>query len=548
MIDVLGYIQKKGWAYKEVVGNEIVIKDCPECSDSRWHFYISKDEGLCHCKKCDFSCNLYQLQEKLGDLPVSKIQRYLGTEKTKPIENYEQYERNLSLSIEGQNYLESRGYTEETIKHFRLGFDDGWITIPHFQGGKVLNIKFRKISPKTFKRVVGKPSILFNLDGIDFEKPSVLLVESETDAIAAWQMGVKNVLALTTGATTCLPEWIEILKQFKKTFILLNSDEAGRRGSYKIAEKIGFAKCWNMVLPVKDVNDFLLKYSAKDFLRQFAKTKRFQLKEIISIGESFDKMREWAQNKDQFQGTPTGIESLDSLIGGLKEEELIILSGDSGIGKTTLALNLLLNALFQNKRCLAFLLEGKLYWWISRLLTMHLDKPYDTITTEEWGKTKSEFRDFPLYFFSGSQAELTPQKLIQIVEACIKLYDIDFLVLDNLGKIVPVGDEYVARTSRTVSTLKNLAVDLKIPILLICHIRKPAWARKVIRPTMHDLKSSSTIYQDADLILMLMKEDDSLSLEVQKNRTGECGKVNLNFETSTGKICEKSFVTSAEEK
>ena len=534
------YLEKKGWEFKRTATNQFQIKECPFCHDTRFHFYMN-EEGLFYCFKCKSRGNFRQLQISLGDLDKFKsIKDFFSKEKTasKVLEDYSKFEENLWLSSEGLSYLKlKRGFEEETIKHFRLGLDNGWITIPHIQNGKVVNIKYRKIEKKEFKRVPGAPSILFNIDGLDFKKPSVLLVESETDAIAAWQMGLKNVVALTGGAGYFNPEWTKTLQRFKKIFICLNSDEAGQKGAYKIAEILGFKKCLNVVLPTKDVNDFLLERSASEFLKEFRKAKRFKMQEVRPLRDYWKEFQSWLTDEKQLKGIPTGFKQLDKIIGGLKQEDLIILSGEAGVGKTTFSLNLLLNFLQQGKRSLAFLLEGKLPWWILRLMTAK-ERLNIREVKKKFRELSKEFCSYELYFYSGLVSEISPNELTQLAEAAIKFYDIDFLLIDNLQKILLPGENYTPETAKIIAQLKNLAVDAKIPILLICHLRKPDIKTKRRKPTMYDLKSSSTIYQDADMVWMLWEKGKILNLEILKNRTGATGRVKLIFDKELGKFSE----------
>jgi replicative DNA helicase len=96
-------------------------------------------------------------------------------------------------------------------------------------------------------------------------------------------------------------------------------------------------------------------------------------------------------------------------------------------------------------------------------------------------------------------------------------------MIDNLQKFVRGTDNIPQKTAEAVSVLKDLAVDLKIPILLISHITKrPTGSTQAI--SMHDAKSSSTIYQDADMVLVInVKQDKSYEFIVDKNRMGEGG-------------------------
>jgi len=546
MSQVWKYLQEKGWRYKVASGGqEFQLKTCPLCQDKKWHFYINKNNGVWHCFKCGEKGNLYQLKSRFGDLKnIKSVKDYFSDkekEKTTELTEYKQYVKNLTKDRKAQKYLTNeRGYEIKTIKYFHLGCTkDGWITIPHFREGKIVNIKFRKIEPKKFKRVNGAPTILFNQDNLDFEKPSILLVESETDAIAAWQMGVKNVCSLTAGAGHLKPEWLPIFQKFKKVFICLDSDDPGQKGAYSIAEKIGFQKCFNIILPTKDANDFLLERDQSDFIKEFRNARIFKMQEIKPLGDYMEDFKKWVHNDQEVKGISTGFAQLDDKIGGFKNEDLIIMSGVSGIGKTTISLNLLLNLLKQKRKSLAFLLEGKLSWWISRLMTAHTKKNFVELkNSDDFDEIVEKFSKFPLYFYSGYLSEISPDNLVELAEAAIKLYDIDFLLIDNLQKILIPGKYYTTETAKVISKLKNLAIDAKIPILLICHLRKPDKDSNRKKPQLYDLKSSSNIYQDADMVLILWEWKGKIQLDVLKNRTGPTGKVEMEFNKDIGKFKE----------
>lgn len=529
-INVIKYLKEKNWEYKETVNNEIMIKVCPFCNDDRNKFYISSENGLWQCKVCEETGNFYQLKAKMGDLKEIVSMKEITSHKYQPLDiNFiDEFVENLNKDEKAYEYLLKRGFTKETIEFFKLGIEDGeWITIPHFKDKQLWNIKKRNYIKKAFKRITGQPSILFNIDNIDLTKKSVLIVEGETDCIASWQMGVKNVVALTTGAGTFSPEWLEWTKQFKTVYICLNNDTAGQKGAYKIAEKIGLKKCKNIILPTNDINDYLLEKTSEEFIKEFNNSKIFTIQDISSIAEYVNNLDEWYATDGSMSGLELPLPKLNNYLKGFKAEDLIILTGDSGVGKTTFTLNLLHHFLKNEKRCLGFFLEGKISYYILRMMSMESKIIVDDLNTStEWENLKKKFLDYQMYFYSGPQLGLDTQKLSELLMTAVKLYDIDFVVIDNLNVFVK-DDRYVVQNiSQAVSTLKDLANDLKIPILLIAHIRKIEGKRKI---TKDDVKSSSTIYQIPDTFLILQnnkileRSDDDLYISVAKNRMGEGG-------------------------
>ena len=539
MHDVLDYIIKKGWVYKEIAGNQYNIKQCPFCFNDKWKFYTHKEEGLWDCKvgSCGEKGNLYQLKAKLGDLSeFSSTKKMFSSQyKDLDISEVDRYEKDLTINTEAYQYLKNRGFKDETIKYFRLGSSGSWITIPHFQEGKLWNVKKRNFLEKTFIRVKGQPTVLYNIDNLNYNKSAIVIVEGEFDCIAARQMGIENVVGLTGGASTFKPEWIKFIQKFSKVFLCLDSDEAGQKGAYKIAEKIGFTKCRNVLLPVKDVNDFLLKHSSEEFIKYFGTAKSFNLKNISSISDYLRDIDKYLDD-EKTSGLHLTYQKLNSILdGGFKPGDLIILSGDSGKGKTTLALNFAHQFLQQGKKCMAFLLEGKIMYCILRMMSLEAQKSWKELrdNEEEWTALKKKFAGYELYFYSGAQSDMDSKKLKELLPAGVKLYDIDFVMVDNLQKYVRGGNDLFQRTGMAVSELQDMCNDLKIPILLISHITKP-YGKKIERVTMHQAKASSDIYQIAGINLTLWKkntdkENNIMKVTVEKNRMGE-GNIDIDFE------------------
>ena len=531
MSDTRKFLLTTDWEYKNVTDNQINIKTCPICGDNRWKFYIEGDKGLWDCKICGENGNLYQLKSKLGKLDeIASIDKIIPKQHH-PLEDTicQAYENNLRNDKAAYTYLKSRGFTDETIKHFRLGVDNEWITIPHFQDGKLWNFKKRNYLKKGFKRIPNQPTVIFNIDNIDETKPTIVIVESETDCIAAWQMGLHNVVGLTAGAETFKPEWIPFFRKFKKIFVCLNSDDVGQKGAYKVAEKIGLDKCVNVILPVKDVNDYLKEHTKEEFINEFGKAQQFNLKNVSGITEYIDSVDSWFDKDGLLNGLHLNYLRLDSMLEGFKEEDLIFISGDSGVGKTTFVLNTLYQFLEQGHRCMSFFLEGKIMYYLLRMMSVHTQTKYqDLRELPNWEDVKKHFANLPMFFYSGAQCDMTPNKFKELLLSAVKLYDIEFVVLDNLQKLVKTED--VRETGVAVSILKDLAVDLKIPILVISHVRKPSTERTSKRVSMYDAKSSSTIYQAADVYICIWNnkdidaDDDDIIVTLEKNRMGEGGK------------------------
>ena len=551
--EIKNFIEKNGWEYKQVVNDQFCIKTCPFCLDGRWKFYINSENWCWDCKLCGKSGGQHSLKMELGELnEISSATSIFLNKQDISSDVLSDYQKNLQNCPEALEYLtKTRGFSSEIIEKFKLGLEGDYIVIPHIYNEKFWNAKFRKFrGEKGFKRIAGQPSILFGLDNIDNTKQGVVIVESETDCMAATQMGIRNVVALTTGAQAFPPEWLNFVDKFKQIYVCLNSDVAGISGAKKLIEKLGVARCKQILLPTKDVNEYLLQAEALKLepFYNFVKTKstKAKLNDICTMSDYVGNLDSWFDSAGTISGMNIPFTKTNRYLGGFKEEDLIILSGLSGVGKSTFILNILNEFLKNGRHCLTFMLEGKIFFYILRMMCIESGKKLEDLRNdkEEWEGLKRQFASYPLYFYSGPQADISTKKIIDLSKSATKMFDINFIAIDNIQKFVRDDRNVVTSTSDAASQLKDLAVDLKIPVLVIAHVRKPEKNKK--RVTMYDAKNSSTIFQNADVYLIIWdrkKEgalEDDYVLTIEKNRAGEGGiDIPMSFDKKIARFTER---------
>jgi len=288
------YISTKAWEFKRQAG-EFVIKACPFCRDEGWHFYMSP-EGPWFCHKCNEKGNLWQLKKHLGD--IEETIRPAFQKPTYKIPTQDQagkYHHALLKYSGGVTYLESRGINQESIKRFKLGIyqNNGtkWLSIPHFQGKALKNIKFRSLPPaeKTFKRVKGCQSVLFNPDALKGQK-EIYITEGELDTITLIQAGIENVVSGTTGAGSFDAEWIDQLKSIKKIYLCYDADAKGQQGARNLAKRLGYNRCFNIVFhDGQDANDYFNSGNdVFDFQKLVSEAHKFSLPGVVSADAAID--------------------------------------------------------------------------------------------------------------------------------------------------------------------------------------------------------------------------------------------------------------------
>lgn len=550
---VTDFLDKQEIPYKTVPGGQLILNPCPKCGDSKGKFYVNAENGLHDCKICGHKGNFFKLKSLFGVVEgVMSAQQILGNQ-FKPLDDslMVNAEKALAQNANAQEYLRSRGLTDETIKHFRLGYMEdnmgGWIAIPHIQDGKLWNMKYRRFSggEKTFRRIEGQPTVLYNIDGLSYKKGGVLIAEGEFDVMAAWQMGVPNTVGFTGGAKTFKPEWLKIFAQFNRVYICLDSDKVGQEGARKVAETIGLKKTRNMLLPTKDINDFMIdpNHDAAEFKSILGHATQFEMDYVGTAADIAGQLDDWLSGASTaLKGLETGFPQFDKLTHGLKDQDLMILSGDSGVGKTTLCLNIMHNVMKEDHATLGFFLEGQIPYYILRMVAGDMGMKYQDVnkTPEGFEAFKKYVSEMPLYYYKGPQSSLTIEMMKEIIPLAVRLYDVKLIVIDNLQKLVRGDDNMVyQRFSNAVSILKDLAVDNNVPIILISHITKRDDTKS--RITMHDVKGSSTIYQDADIFAIFQKIKDDYYISLDKNRMGE-GEIHIpvNANKETGKFEEKN--------
>jgi len=517
------YIQRKGIPYKLQSGQAVF--NCPFCGETKGHLYMNQQDGAFFCHKCNERGNLITLQKHFGDYqkdrpqmnrPYQKQQQAIkaafleqGTPYHAPEEKKatEAHQRLLNDKNALEYITVQRGLKVETVKAFNVGLDidqsgGHWLTIPHYEKGKLINIKSRSLPPaeKTFRRVKDCRSILFNSDCLAASK-TVYLCEGEIDALTLWDKGEKNVIATTTGASSFDPAWVDQLKDVQKIIIVYDPDEPGQKGAREVARRLGYDRCFNVALPDgQDLNEYFMAGNAiADFIAYVSDNARqFNIAGIMTLAEGLSKFKEEINKPAQASGLKTGWTSLDRIIKtGFMPGELVVLSAPPKIGKSTLALQIVSYNALQDVPALFFCLEmrsTKIIQKISQFYTKSAE-----IGLCEIEETEAAFKGKPLYLGYCYQKP-TLENIVETIKAAIRRYDLRLVVFDHLHFLCRSITNQVQEVGLAVQAFKFLAEELETPIVLIAQPRK-------IQPdsimTAMDLKDSSSIYSDCDHLILM---------------------------------------------
>ena len=215
----------------------------------------------------------------------------------------------------------------------------------------------------------------------------------------------------------------------------------------------------------------------------------------------------------------TGYNALDEIITSLKPSNLIILGARPSIGKSSLALNIGVNAAFQSKTIAFFSLEMSAQEVALRILSSESGisshrlqqgalPPHEITEIIQYTQHLSELRFYVDESPMLSVAQISAKAQAVRIQAGLDLVIIDYLQLlsantDRGSR----GQQRVQEISAITRDLKQMARELNVPVFAISQLNRAVEARPGSRPQLSDLRESGSIEQDADIVMFLYRQD-----------------------------------------
>ncbi|GGE57562.1 replicative DNA helicase [Nesterenkonia cremea] len=277
-----------------------------------------------------------------------------------------------------------------------------------------------------------------------------------------------------------------------------------------------------------------------------------QSADYVSLGEvlvpTIDEIETNASHDGGLTGIPTGFRELDELTHGFNGGQMIIVAARPAMGKSTLALDFARSAAVTNGMTAAFFsLEMGRNEIAMRLLSAEAriqfqDLRKGDIRDEDWDKMSlavDRLNEVPLFIDDSPN-----MSLMEIRAKCrrlkqrnnLKLIVLDYLQLLSSGKRVESRQQEVSEFSRT---LKLLAKELDVPIIALSQLNRGSEQRTDKRPQVSDLRESGSIEQDADMVLLLHRDEvydkespraGEADIIVAKNRAGPTRDIVVAFQ------------------
>ena len=263
------------------------------------------------------------------------------------------------------------------------------------------------------------------------------------------------------------------------------------------------------------------------------------------LEDAIERIEEIENRGTGLSGLPTYFSDLDYYLSGLQEGNLVVLASRPSMGKSSLGLNIATNASKEGKVVAFFSLEMTKEELVQRVLFSEAkvtsgDARKGQLGPEKWSRVveaASKVNSLPLYFDDAPVITVTD---IRAKSRRLKSSKgLDLIIVDYLQLMQSSsGDNRQQEIAEISRNLKNLARELRVPILALSQLNRAAEAREDKRPRLGDLRESGAIEQDADIVMMLYRDDyynpgteipGVAEVNIVKNRSGQTGKVELFF-------------------
>lgn len=293
--------------------------------------------------------------------------------------------------------------------------------------------------------------------------------------------------------------------------------------------------------PGKDVLDIMDLAEQRVFALSQTQNKKAFTPIKDTLVESFERLDELQKHSGELRGVPTGFADLDRCLAGFQKSNLIILAARPGTGKTAFALNMAQHMSVVSKKKVGFFsLEMSREELVDRLLVSQADIDAWKLKTGRLDQQDFLKLSDAMGVLADAQIFIDDTPALTIFEMRTRArrlkveHDIDMLVVDYLqlahGR---TKDNRVTEVAEISQGLKNIARELKIPVLALAQLSRAVESRTEKTPQLSDLRESGSIEQDADVVMFLYRKDDNIreavNLKISKHRNGGMADIDLYF-------------------
>ena len=538
---------------------------CPFC-EHKGCFSINEDwSGYC------FSCKEYSKDVREayeGDIDV------LITGETNKTQQRQAPLDSSASEVEGIfGALSDRGITEATAKRYgvKIATDIRGKVIkhyyPYFTSNEITAVKSRDIGSKQFFWRGSKSNTgLFGEQIAPKRGKFITVVEGECDAMAGFELfggkwPVVSIKSGAAGAVKDIKESLEFLEGYESVVLAFDNDKPGRQAARKVARilKPGTARIMTLPNGYKDPNEMLRKNAHAAFVKSFWEAKVYTPSGVLNVSDSKDKFKE----REKKEAVPYPWSGLNAKLYGLRQGELVTLTGGTGLGKSSVTRELehwLIKTTQDNVGIIS--LEEDWRRTVDGILSieanarMYIDQIREQFSEKEIDKMfdilydgKNKNRVWIHAHFGTNDIDEIFSKLRFMIVGC----ECKWIVVDHLHMLVSSlieGDERRA-IDNIMTRLRSLVEETGAGIILVSHLRRVDGNRgheNGVETSLSHLRGSQSIAQLSDCVISLERnqqaddptEANTTRIRILKSRyTGDVGiATHLVYDRHTGRLNE----------
>lgn len=561
--DVFGLASKLN-AETHIKGDELFFKLCPYCNGDghdKDTFSVNLNTGMFKCFRasCGRQGHFVQMAKDF-DYHLDFKQ---DTQK-KVYRSLPQHE--IEIRNKAVEYMAKRGIGREVVERYKITTqksNDNILVFPFYDAAGILRfVKYRKAD---FDKAKDKNKewsesdtmpILFGMNQcVDYE--SLVVTEGQIDSLSVSECGIKNAVSVPTGAQgfTWLENCWEWIEKFKEVIVFGDCE----KGKITLVDEL--SKRLPMPVRVVQMDDYFGEKDANDILRKYGKetvVNAIQNAKIQPVNHIKDLADVKAVDIYNLERIYTKINEIDKVIGGMYFGQVILLTGKRGEGKSTFMSQLIVEALEQGYKTLAY--SGELTdYHFKRWLDLQAAGPKNITTNVNQFDEETYFLTDAVeeqinnwyrgnaYIYDNNSIDDGEEfeSLTETIEKAICRYGIRFVCLDNLMTSIDVDmkDDLYRAQSKFIKKLKAIAVKYDVVVLIVAHPRKSQASIE-----NDDVAGSGDITNRVDVVMAYSRsgnEECDSKLSILKNRltgrlTSKGDEVKLFYSNSTKRISSLS--------
>lgn len=464
--------------------------------------------------------------------------------------------------------LAKRGITEETCQKWgytvsKMGEQTVQVANYKDDQGNIIAQKVR--FPNKDFRFLGdaKAASLYGKHLWRDSGKTIVVTEGEIDALSVSQMQgnkwpVVSVKNGAQGAKKCIQKELDWLERFERVVLMFDNDEPGRKAALECAEVLSPGKACIATLPLKDANDMLKAGRSAEVINAIFGAKPFRPDGIV------DGDGAWAAftSDIEFKTRAYPWTALNEKTGGLAQQELVIFTAGTGIGKSQATREIEYALARDGERVGTIRLEESVQKSAKGIVGIHLNKPlmkdlrpWSALSDEEKAERTKAFDEVirDRIFFYDHFGSLESENLLNRIRYMVKSLGCRWIILDHISIVISGMDDGDERKTLDIlmTKLRSLVQETGCGLIAIVHLRRkdgkaPEDGGQV---SLSDLRGSQSIAQLSDMVIALERdqqaegaEADVTAIRVLKNRrTGETGLAgHLRYVRETGRLVEFS--------